>query len=451
MATRPDVQPPGVPRQPSAMITLGFDFGSSSVKAGVLREGRLAGQLVHGHYKTTFDGIRAEVDPASVLRGLADAVRQLGPAARKVDRIAIDAMGPSWLAMDAKGKPLTPIITHQDRRSVKEAAELEKRVGRARHLKLAGNRPVPGGISSTTWAWYARHHPEVLKRADLVGHLTTFLLRTLTGARVTDPSNASFMGVYETITLKGWSDELCEAVGADPRLLPDVKDGDQVGGHVTPAAARRFGLTAGTPVLVGLLDTSAALLVRGATVGEVLNVSGSTDVLAVCTDKPRPDGRLLTRAVGVGRRWMHVSTVAAAGSALQWARRELFDDMDEAPFFTLCRKLAKRGGDASVRFDPYLAGDRVGLEQRTAAFTGLTLATTREGMLAAVVDALAVASAARLPLLASRGTPMKHDVLLSGGTAAAMSAVLHRDWPRHFSFTTVAEATLHGLGHLAAG
>ena len=99
------------------------------------------------------------------------------------------------------------------------AHQIEKRIGKARHLKLTGNRPIPGGISSTTWAWFAKHQPGVLRKADLVGHLTTFLHRTLTGARVTDPSNASFMGVYSTLTLKGWNEELCEAVGADPRLL----------------------------------------------------------------------------------------------------------------------------------------------------------------------------------------------------------------------------------------
>ena len=36
----------------------------------------------------------------------------------------------------------------------------------------------------------------------------------------------------------------------------------------------------------------------------MLDVAGSTDVLAVCTDKPRPHERLLTRALGVGRLWM---------------------------------------------------------------------------------------------------------------------------------------------------
>jgi xylulokinase len=427
---------------------LGLDFGSSSVKGAILRNGRVVGKIVHGFYPTHFDGIRAEVSPAGVLKGLKQAIEQLGSRARAVEYIALDAMGPSWVAMDKNGRALTPIVTHQDRRSVAVAHAIEKRVGKARHLKLAGNRPVPGGISSTTWAWYREHEPAILKKADLVGHLTTFLHRNLTGARVTDPSNASFMGVYSTLTLAGWNDELCEAVGAERRLLPTAMDGNRIGGKITPGAARRFGLTAGTPMLAGILDTSSALLLRGAEAGQMLNVCGSTDVLAVCTEHPRPNEKLLTRAVGVGRKWMQVSTIAAAGSAIAWANRELFADLKQEAFYRLVKKLARDPLQSAVRFDPYLAGDRTSLDQKTAAFTGMSLATTREDLLSAMVEAIVTASAARLDLLRETGTAMKIDVLLSGGLGSSLAEVLHRDWGRKWRFTKVDEATLLGLGGL---
>ena len=428
------------------MTILGFDFGSSSVKAAVLAKGHIAGKIVHGQYKTHFDGIRAEVDPRAVLKAVGDVVGQLGSSAGKVDHIALDAMGPSWVAMDKSGKALTPIVTHQDRRSVEIAHQIEKRVGKARHLRLSGNRPIPGGISSTTWAWFAEHQPGVMKKADLVGHLTTFLHRNLTGARVTDPSNASFMGVYSTLTMKGWNDELCEAIGADKRLLPEIMDGDCIAGKITREAARRFGLTEGTPVITGILDTSSALLLRGAKPGQLLNVCGSTDVLALCTEHPKPDEKLLTRAVGIGRKWMQVSTIAAAGSAVAWANRELFPDLSETAFHALVKKLARKPLPSSVRFEPYLAGDRTSLDQKTAAFSGLTLATTRDHMLSAMVESIAVSSAARLPLLQATGTPIHHEVLLSGGLTHSLSSVLHRDWKGRWEFGAVDEATLKGLG-----
>jgi sugar (pentulose or hexulose) kinase len=360
----------------------------------------------------------------------------------------MDVMAPSWIALDKHGKPLTPIITHQDRRSVEVAIELERRVGKARHLKLAGNRPFPGGISSTTWAWFAKHEPALLKKADLVGHLSTFLNRTLTGARVTDPANASFMGLYNTLTLKGWNEELCDAARADMRLLPEVHDGNVIAGKVSPQAARRFGLTAGTPVLVGLIDTSSTVLLRGAKPGQLLNVAGSTDVLALCTNHPRPDAKLLTRALGVGRRWMQVSTLAAAGTTFNWVNYELFVEMSTQQFYKLMDQLAAKPLETSARFEPYLAGERTSIEQRTGAFTGITLATTRQQLLGAVVEAMAEASAARLPLLKKTGTRIRPDVLLSGGLQGGLERVLHRDWPGHWRFRREDEATLRGLAKL---
>jgi xylulokinase len=429
-------------------MLLAIDVGSSSVKAAVLKNGRIVGALARAPFRSHYEGVRAEVDPISVLKAVAAAIGQLGPAAKKVDAIGLSVMSPSWIAMDKAGKPLTPIVTHQDRRSVEIAVAIEQTVGKERHLQLAGNRPFPGGISSTTFAWFKRNQPALMRRADLVGHLNTFLHRQLTGARVVDPSNASFMGVYRTVDLGGWSDELCQAIGLSPRLLPRVLDADQIGGHVTAAA--RFGLTQGTPMLVGLVDTGSAMLLAGARPGQFVNVVGTTDVLIVCTDRPKPHERLLTRALGVRRLWTSVATLASAGSSLNWMKDQFFADLTAAAFYKLVDKLARSPLKTSVRFEPYLAGQRTSLEQRQGAFTGLTLATTRQHMLSAVIESLASASAARLPLLREQAPRARRNVLMSGGTASGLARLLHRDWPGEWRFKTEEEATLRGLARLGS-
>jgi len=435
------------------MNVLALDCGSSSVIAGVLNGQPVSGDEPRTFFKTKVNGPRVEVDANQIVGALRSSIGKLGAKARKVDLIALAVMSPAWVAMDAKGKALTPMITHQDRRSVEEAIALEKRVGKQRHLMLAGNRPYPGGISSTTWAWYQKNQPEILKKADLVGHLNTFLHRRMTGARVTDPSNASFTGLYRTVDLSGWSEELCDAVGAKLSQLPEIHDGDQVGGKITAAAAREFGLVHGTPMLVSVVDGSAGMMMAGAKVGQLFNVTGSTDVLALCTDKPRPREGVLTRALGVGRSWLTVCTLAAVASALYWARLQFFNEMSIEDFRKLMVRLAATGIKASgtVRFDPYMAGDRTSVEQRQGAFTGLTLASTREQMLSAIIEALAAASAARLPLLDDGSTPLLHTVVASGGAADRLDKLMHRDWPGRWTFKPVTEATMQGLWKLSEG
>lgn len=428
---------------------LGIDIGSSSVIAGILRGQETLAESPRAFFKSRCDGPKVEVDPDELLGAVRTAIAGLGGRALEVDAIHLAVMCPAWVALDRTGKALTPIVTHQDRRSVVQAQKLEAKIGAARHLALCGCRPFPGGISSTTWAWFKKHEPQRLRGADLVGHLNTFLHRRLTGARVTDPSNASFTGLYRTLKLDGWSDDLCANLGVKKSLLPDVHDADRIGGRITPEAARAFGLREGTPMLVGLMDGSAGMLLAGAKVGQLFNVVGSTDVLALCTDKPKPHPRLLTRALGVQGKFLQVSTLAAAASAIYWVRDQMCPTMPIAEFQAEFHRLAKIGASASgsVQFAPYMAGERTSIEQRQGAFTGLTLATKREQMLSAVIEGLVAASAERLPLLAASGTKFLRTVAVSGGSDR-LDEIMRRDWPKRFAFRAVTDATMRGLATL---
>jgi len=424
------------------MSLLALDFGTSSLKAAVLRGSGATSRVVVMPYKLRLSNGCAEVLTNDVLRALRQAIAALPlEKVKAVDYVAIAGMSPAWCAMDARGRALTPLVIHQDRRSIAEAHEIERRVGRARHLKIAGNRPVPGGISSTTFLWFCRHRRDLMQRADLVGHLNTFLHRQLTGARVIDPGNASFTGLCETTKLGDWSQELMEAAGANRKILPEIVDGNVVAGRVTRAAARRFGLPEGLPMLTGLIDTSAAMLMAGTRAGQMLNVCGSTDALAVCCDEPAPDELYLTRALGIGRKWLSVCTIAAAGSALEWAHRTLFSEISAESFY----RLIERVETTSVKCDPDFAGSRVSIEQPMAAFTNLTLSTTREDLLRAIVDALRKQSAARIPILTTAcGAKLSREVVVSGGAGR----ILQRYWRGKWKFRYEPEATLRGLGKM---
>lgn len=437
------------------MLVLGLDIGSSSVKAGLLRNGKLIGGVARVPFDTDYHHDRAEVRADDILRAIGRAISDVGAGARRVEVVALSAMAASWVAMDKRGRAITPVITHQDRRSTDVAKSLIASLGRPRFLKLTGNLPFPGGISSTTWAWFNRNARSLMRRADLVGHVQTLVHRTVTASRVVDPSHASFMGLYDVVKMRGWSEEVCALVGATEHQLPQIVDACAVAGMVTRAAGAGFGLTHGTPMLCGCIDTSAAMLLAGARRGQMLNVSGSTDVLALCTDDPKPHEQLLTRCLGTGRAWMSVSTLAAGGTSLAWANDQLFPDLSRDAFFKLVNQLSREKylDTGGVTFDPYLAGSRTDIEQRRASFGGLTLSATRKQMLAAIIDALARASAARVELLRKTNSTVRIDrhVIVSGGVQGGLHNVLHRDWPGKWTYRAKAEATLRGLAVLAEG
>ncbi|MGC4032978.1 MAG: FGGY-family carbohydrate kinase [Tepidisphaeraceae bacterium] len=430
------------------MRVLAIDIGSSSVKVAVLT-GRKPKQIERQPFATRYAGDRAEVSAATILAAVKKAIAGLGDAARHVDVIVPTGMSPSWLAMDAAGRAITPVVTHQDRRSHREAVEIEAAVGRARHLHLTGNRPTPGGISSTTARWFVRHTKPAMKNADLVGHLNTWLIRLLTGERVTDPSNASFTGLYRTTNLGGWDGDLIAAARVNGAWLPRVIDANETAGRVTAAGARRFGVTAGTPVLAGFVDGSGGLLAIDAKAGQVLNVIGSTDVLAVVTDRARPLEGLLTRALGVGRRWVSVATISAAGSAIAWTHQNLFADHNEAAFYKLVATLSSQPTTSAVSFDATLAGSRTAIEVASGSITGLTLGTGREEILAAMLNSLAVQSAERFKHFAAARISHGRHALTTGGGDRTLARLFRRDWPGEWTFESIEEATLAGAWKLA--
>src|SRR5678815_4697699 len=98
------------------MNLLGIDVGSSSVKTAILRDGKVIGKITRAYFPTRHEGVRVEVDPDVILKAIATSVVALGASARRADAVALAVMSPAWVALDARGKALTPVITHQDRR-----------------------------------------------------------------------------------------------------------------------------------------------------------------------------------------------------------------------------------------------------------------------------------------------------------------------------------------------
>jgi xylulokinase len=436
------------------MRVLALDVGSSSVKAAVLAGGRLVSPIVRRPVRTDYDPPRVEIPAEPLWRSTALAIRDLAAHLRGIDRIALDAMCPSCVLLDRRGTPLTPLITHQDRRSIAEAKRIEEAFGPEGHLALAGNRPFPGGIASTTLLWMRGNAGGLLRRAATIGMATTFLIHRLTGERAIDPGNAAFLGLYDFRRRAAggppaWSAELRGPSGVREEQLPEILDGGEPAGRVLPGPARALGLPPGVEVTAGVVDTSASFLGAGAEPGRLINSIGTTDVIALCRTRPNPHPRLLTRELGSGPYWLSVHTIAAGGGSVEWAHRALFPDLTAPAFYRLARRLAGQDPAGKLRFRPYLAGDRMSIDQVEAGFDGVDLRTTREDLLRAILAALARWNGEGMTILTKGARPLP-DVYVAGG-GGWLGTLLHRAWRGTWRFRPLEDASLRGLARLAAG
>jgi sugar (pentulose or hexulose) kinase len=432
------------------MRILSVDFGTSSVKLSILDE-RLA--VVQSHrrgYTYQVDGRRVQVAPETVLEAFVHGLRAFGNALRTVDVLSICVLCPSLIAMDREGTALYPAIIHLDRRSTAQSREALRRVGKERFLAINGNLPFPGGISLTSIMWLKRHRPGVYRRTFCFGHLNTYLHRLFTGRFAIDPTNASFTGLYETLAWGAWSGELCGELGIDREKLPPVVPSDEVVGVLTDRAADLTGLRSGIPVIMGSNDTAHAALGAGAVEnGSILNISGSNEIMTITTDRPIPHEKVYLRTHAVRGRWL-VLAITVGGGALEWFRRELCREMDRETFYEeyLPDFIAGRFRETRVRFSPHLAGDRHSLRHKKAAFRGITLESTRDDLLSALLAGIFEPLHLVLDIYGTQ-LPLCREVVLTGGMAGSACLELKRRLFPQFVFRKVDECSTLGNGKMA--
>jgi xylulokinase len=431
-------------------LVFAIDVGTSSAKAGLLdAEGLVLARSSESYAYTTPRPHHVELDFELVWRKLMVVTRRL-LADRKspLRAVGLSVLCPGLVCLAEDGGPLAPALIHLDRRSVREARWALERIGKERFLAVAANLPYPGGVSLTSMLWLREHEPEVYARTRYFGHTNTFLAQRLTGRWGMDPSNASFTGLFKTVEYSDWDRELTRELGLDPERLPPIVASAAVVGQVTEQASRDTGIPAGTPVVMGGGDTACAAL--GADVveeGEILNSTGTVEVMQLSTTHPIPSPRYLIRTHVVPDRWLIMNIISAGGEAIEWVRREFYREMSREAFFERHLPEVLLRSTTKVRMAPYLSGDRTSFQQRSASFSGLTLSSTRDDFLLATCQGLVRVMKSRYRHYEKQWKPTGR-IRCTGGGVRALLELKKRNFPK-VSWEEISDATLKGAARLA--
>ena len=407
------------------MNILGIDVGTSSVKAAVVDQE--SGEIVGPVGRTPYDVRRpvpeaAEIDPRELWAAITKSVNEASAGAPAVEGVGLSCLTPALVLLDESREVIAPIRIHQDRRAV----PVSRRVVNEcldEFLATVGNAPLPGGLSGVMFAQLMSEEPGLRSKIKHYLHANSWVGLTLTGETAFDPGNASFTGLFNTVTDSKWSHRWCDYFGVDPAWLPAVRDGRTTLGKLLPAVAKTWGVPAGVPVKLGLPDTSSGALSVRLKPGEMLHSVGTTQVLMVVTPEPKPGLNRLTRRQGVGPEFVAVAHNPVGGVALDWIHDLAYREIPEDEFFDNVIP-ACIGRETPVKLDPpFLGGDRHVIELRLASFVNVGLDTTREDLLAAVLHAMrdghrqACAAIGVVP-----GTPTR--IILTGGGASAVARLI---------------------------
>ena len=430
---------------------LAIDVGTQSLRACIFdSESSLLERQQVPYVPQVISGDKVEIDAEILWDALVQACSKLKHRDR-VMVITFSTLCPSLLPMDINGNPLRPIILHLDRRSYEQAQWALQRVGEDKFLKIAGNLPVPGGISVTSLLWIRDHEPDIYSKKDVCfGHAVTFFLKRLTDRFVIDPSNASFTGLYDTVGYGDWHEMLYEPLEIDKNKLPDVLMSTEVAGELIERASQALGLPNNIPVNIGANDTTCATVGAGVVNGgDIMNTSGTVEILVLCLDKPIVSKNHLLRTHAYPGRWLAMRTVGAGGASLEWFRNNFCKEMTKETFYNqYLKEVLTPDKVPEARFYPYLTGDRHRIKRRRGAFTRMTLNTNRDDLLLALAHGIIAFQIESISEW-KKSVELSNEIYHVGGGASDAYTGYKQSMLKDFRFVQLGETTLGGASKLA--
>lgn len=409
-----------------ADLLLGIDVGTYSSKGVLTRsDGTILKTHVVEHTMEVPKLGWAEQDADGVwwgdvrviCRALLDGAPYTG---EDVAGVAVSAIGPCVLPLDAQGRPLRKgILYGVDTRAGDEIDLLNRKLGEAEVFAFSGMAFTSQAIGPKI-LWIKRHEPEVWDRTS---HLTTasaYLVYKLTGEHVIDRHTAShYMPLIDIHTLE-WSDRFAEHV-APLELLPRLAWSDERAGEVGTAAAEATGLKAGTPVAVGAVDALSEAISVGVTrPGDLMIMYGSTTFFILVLPEPVPDPRTWTTAGAFRDQYALAAGMATTGSLTRWFRDAFAKDLPEGEAYRLLFERAAKipAGSEGLVMLPYFSGERTPINDPRArgVIAGLTLSHTRDHLFRAALESVAYGVRHNLETFGQIGAEVKRVVAVGGGT-----------------------------------
>jgi xylulokinase len=303
-------------------LVLGIDVGSSAAKA--VLAGTSGSVLARATWPQTVRRPGAglvEQDPADWWEALRVLVRHLLTAVptKSLAGLAISAHFPTLLLTNGAGEPLLPALLYADTRADPWVAEAARITGE----NLLGDEIVPKLL------WLRATRPDLLDQVRHLFNPQDYLGYRLCGQHAVDHRTAVRTGGLFDVERLAWRDDVARSVGLDPTVLPEIRAAGSILGTVSVDAAQQTGIPAGTPVIVSLPDTPAALLGAGVVrQGDVLLYYGTTATADACLH----DAEVYLRnpaLIAQGGLYREVA-YAVLGPALPWAASG-FTGLAQAP------------------------------------------------------------------------------------------------------------------------
>jgi len=331
---------------------------------------------------------------AKTRRVIGGALAESGIQPQEIAGIGVTNQRETTIVWDpATGEPLYHALVWQDTRT-REICQQLVADGLEPTFRQKTGLPIATYFSGPKLKWMLDNVPGLRKKAEagqaIFGNVDTWVIWNLTGAHITDVTNASRTMLMNLRALD-WDDELLGILSIPRQMLPAIRPSSDPNFY---GATRASGPVGGAlPVCGDLGDQQAALFGQTCySPGEAKNTYGTGCFMLLNTGPepvPSKSGLLTTVAYGLpsGATYALEGSIAITGAAVQWLRDNLGLIQNAAETETIAQSVDDAGGIYFVPafsglFAPYWDMDARGV------IVGLTRYVTRAHIVRATLEAI---------------------------------------------------------------
>lgn len=274
------------------MILLGYDLGTSSVKACLMdaATGKVLATDFYPHQEAPIKSLQpgwAEQAPEDWWTRVVEATKSVMAMAR-IDPKDIKAIGISYqmhglVMVDKAGKVIRDSIIWCDSRGVPYGEKASADLGDENIMPHILNRP--GNFTATKLAWVKENEPEKFDRIWKIMLPGDYVAWRMTGNCLTNPEGLSEYMLWD-FRENGPARILMDYFGYPADILPEVVPTFSNQGGLTAEAAAELGLAPGTPITYRAGDQpNNALSLNVFEPGEVAATAGTSGVVFGINDR----------------------------------------------------------------------------------------------------------------------------------------------------------------------
>ncbi|MHB8219508.1 MAG: xylulokinase [Acidimicrobiales bacterium] len=445
-------------------FVLAVDLGTGGPKAAVLTtSGHLVAHAFEPVGMSLYPDGGAEQSPDEWWQAVVAAARRaLADGAVAPDQVVGVGCTAQWsgtVAVDGAGRAIGPAVSWMDsrgssavRRQVRGPVNVlgYDALHVARWIRRSGGIPSLSGKDPVGHILFLKEQrPEVYEAAAVFLEPVDYLNLRLTGlARASfDSITLHWVTDNRRIDRVSYQPDLLAMAGLDRHTLPELVPTATVLGGLTAGAAEELGLLPGTAVVTGTGDLHSAAVGSGAVgdfAGHLYIGTSSWISCHVPFKKTSAVNNITSIPSGIPGRYLVADEHETGGACLTWLRDRVLFPADglgtaEGPATAVPPDALDRmnsvaagvpAGSHGVLFTPWLNGERSPVDDHTirAGFHNMSLSTTRDDMVRAVFEGVALNSRWLLGAVEKFvGRTFPSLAFIGGGAGSDLWSQIHAD------------------------